>query len=289
MKRLDVMFTMDCEAIDVIAAEGGPPDWDFSRRAIEGFCEILLAKNLTPTLFIVPHTAEAQAQLFRDLEKQGVELALHYHPQDDGHSDYLGAYDYDAQKEMLSIAAGRWANAIGKMPKSFRGGNYSANDNTFPVLADLGFRQTSASMPGKNFTRVKSNWAGAQMQPYFTNRANRLIPGDMDLFEIPATADWDSVLWGGLTKLELRVEMVDARAHGFTIRKNVSRLLSEGMESPYLLALTHNVFDYTDKNEFRRKVLEGIIEEIEACAEQNSLIFTGHTLSGYRAIYEAKE
>ena len=197
------------------------------------------------------------------------------------YADYLGAYDYDDQHRMLSEACQVWGDALGKAPASFRGGNFSANDHTFSVLEDLDFFQGSLSVPGRNFTRVKSNWAGASMLPYHTNRANRLLEGNMDFLEIPTTADWESSMWGGLTKLELRIEMVDARAHGFTVRKSVDKQIEQRVTHPYLLALTHNSFDYSDPHEFRRQVLEGLIAEIDGYAEKKELIRKGYTLSEY--------
>ena len=286
MAFLDVMFTMDCEAVAELSKEGGPPDWDFAKKAIEGYCESLLNAGLPPTLFIVPYAAEKLAPFFLEIHQKGVELALHYHPQDHGREDYLGAYDYNEQNIMLAEAVDIWSNALGFKPKSFRGGNFSANDYTYPVLYDLGFRQGSLSAPGRSFTRVKSNWVSAPMLPYHTSRANRLIPGDMDFLEVPTTVDWESSMWGGLTKLELRIEMVDARAHGFTVRKNVDRQLKEGIKNPYLLALTHNIFDYSDLHEFRRMVLYDLISEIKNCADQRELTIRGFTLAGYHEVFK---
>lgn len=281
MAQLDVMFTMDCEAIAQMSKEGGPVDWDICKRAMEGYCDTLLQKGLKPTLFIVPHTAQHAASVLLELQKAGAELGLHLHPQDYGYDDYLGGFNYEEQYSMLQEACDRWSNSLGQMPKSFRGGNFSANDHTFGVLYELGFRQGSLSVPGRNFTRVKSNWAGGMQQPYHTSRANRLIKGKMDFLEIPVTTDWESVMWGGLTKLELRIEMVDSRAHGFTVRKNIDRQLTGGIEDPYILAMTHNIFDYTNKSEFRRQVLDGVIEEIDTYAEKKELRRVGWTLEEY--------
>lgn len=288
MKNLNVIFTMDCEAINGLASEGGPNDWDFCKRSIIGYCEVLLKKNFRATLFIVPFTANKLSRILLELEEEGVELALHYHPQDHAYKDYLGAYDGEQQLSMLSEASDMWAQAIGKKPESFRGGNVSANDYTFPALERLGFRQSSCCMPGRNFTRVKANWKGSPMYPYHTNKANRLIEGSLELLELPMTVDWESIMWGGLTPLELRIEMVDARAHGFTIRKNVDRQLKDDFSLPYISVLTHDIFDYSDKSEFRTHVLEGVIAEIERCAEANGMGLNGATLKEYHTLFDNK-
>lgn len=286
MKELYTIFTMDCEAINALAAEGGPSDWDFCKRSIVGYCEALLKRNFKATLFIVPYTAEKHSKILQELEREGIELALHYHPQDYGYNDYLGAYDGEQQYSMLSEAIDQWEQAIGKKPESFRSGNLSANDYTFPTLERLGFRQGSLSVPGRNFTRVKANWAGSPKVPYHTNKANRLIEGDLEFLEVPVTADWESIMWGGLTPLEMRIEMVDARAHGYTIRKNVERQLKNHDSFPYILILTHNIFDYSNKNEFRTQVMEGIIDELKNYTEKADLSLSGITLSEFHRMYD---
>lgn len=285
---LNVIFTMDCEAINQLATEGGPKDWDFCKRSITGYCETLFKRNFRATLFIVPFTAEKHSGMLLELEREGVELALHYHPQDHGYKDYLGAYDGEQQLSMIKEASDMWAHTIGKKPGSFRGGNVSANDYTFPVLDCLGFKQSSCCVPGRNFSRVKANWKGSPMYPYHTNKANRLIEGSLELLELPMTVDWESVMWGGLTPLELRIEMVDARAHGFTIRKNVERQIRDKFSLPYISVLTHNIFDYSDKSEFRTQVLVGIVDEIEKCASENGLLLNGPTLEEYHILYDSK-
>jgi hypothetical protein len=50
--------------------------------------------------------------------------------------------------------------------------------------------------------------------------------------------------------------------------------------------LTHDIFDYSDKGEFRSQVLEGIIDEIERCAESNGLAIDGLTLKEYHTLFD---
>ncbi len=286
--ELSALFTMDCEARKDLATEGGPETWDDARRSIGGFCEALAAYGFRPTLLVVPFAAKELAPFLREMARAGAELGLHYHPQDHGHRDYLGGFDADAQRSMLGEAADRWTDALGTAPASFRSGNFSANDATFPVLAGLGIRQGSCCVPGRNFTRVRSNWAGAPMDPYRASAANRLVEGSLDYVEIPVTADWESVMWGGLTKLELRIEMVDARAHGFTVRKNVDRQVAAKAPHPCLCSLTHDIFDYSDPAEFRRRVLDGLVAEIRSCADAKGLDVAGETLADYRKRLEGE-
>jgi len=265
-------FTMDCE--EVGAHQGGPRDWALGERAMRGFCETLLANGLSATLFVVPKAAEHYKICLQELHHAGIEVGLHYHPQDHGWPDFLGAYTQDEQREMLAEATTSWAEALGWTPRVFRPGNFSANDATFPVLASLGYLAGSVSCPLRNFGEVRAHWAGTLLDPHFAHAANRLLAGDgthgLNFLEVPLTVDWESIMWGGRTPLELRLEMVDARAHGFTIRKVIQRQLHEGKQ-PHLVPMTHNVFDYSDGSEFRRQVLDGVFAEMQQVADQHSL------------------
>ena len=264
-KELLITFTMDCEQVG--AHQGGPETWALGERAITGFCEALLARGLGATLFVVPEVAHRCHSTLVDLRAAGVEVGLHYHPQDHGQPDFLGAFTSEEQLQMLDEATRAWSDALGDAPQVFRPGNFSANDATFPSLSSLGYLAGSVSCPLRNFPEVRANWTGAPLDAHFAHRANRLLPGELDFLEAPLTVDWESVLWGGRTPLELRLEMVDARAHGFTIRKVVQRQLEQA-HAPHLVPMTHNVFDYSDPGEFRRQVLEGVLDEVERAAAQ---------------------
>lgn len=286
MKNLYAIFTMDCESIRGYGTEGGPPGWEFSKKAITGYCELLLKEGLSPTLFTVPYTAENQSKILLDLEKEGVEPALHYHPQDHGFNDFLGAYNRKRQIEMLKEAKKQWSDAIGKNPVSFRPGNFSANDHTFPVLEKLGLKQGSVSCPDRNFTMARSNWKGASLYPHYAHSANRLIEdGDMDFLEVPVTADNECVMWGGLTPLELRVEMVNTKDHGYTIRKAIDKQMKLGIKMPVLVVITHNIFDYSDPEEHSTKVLQSMVDEMKRYSEIKGLNLKGPTLNEYHRIF----
>ena len=257
-RTLRVCFTMDCE--QVAAHQGGPPTWEYGERSIRGFCEALLAQGMGATLFVVPVGAEKYRAALADLAGAG-------------------------QSHMLSEAKVQWTQALGREPLVVRPGNFSANDATFPVLAGLGFLASSASCPLRNFIDAKANWTGAPLDPHFTHAANRLLAGDLPLFEAPLTVDWESFMWGGRTPLELRIEMVDARAHGYTVRKAVKRQLDSGIPESVLVVLTHSVFDYSDPAEFRRQVLDGLIAEIRRTAELHEIAVRSTTLLELREIH----
>lgn len=280
--EISVLWTMDCEAPAELSHEGGPANWDLAERSIRGYCELVSGYGFRATLFVVPAAARRLASVFRDLAREGVEVGLHCHPQDQGSGDYLGGLRAEEQRDLLSAAAAGFADALGFSPKSFRAGNFSANDSTYPVLADLGFTATSTACPGRAFSRVRSVWCGAPEEPYHPSAANRLVAGDLPLVEVPLTVDRDSVMWGGLTPLELRVEMVDGRAHGFTMRKVVDRQVAGG-RCRYLMPMTHNLFDYSKESEFRRTVVVEMAGELKRWEEQLDRQVVGPTLSDFVA------
>jgi len=282
-----VCFTMDCESVG--GDHGGPASWNLSERAIRGYTEAVLAAGLGVTLFLMPQTAEKHAALLHELQRAGAGLAMHYHPQDLGYPEFLGAYTAAEQKHMLEEAQERWRQALGQAPQAFRAGNASANDMTFPTLVELGFRWGSCSIPRRNFPRVRAVWAGSPLDPYRAHPANRLIPGNLDFIEIPVTVDWESVMWGGLTPLELRVEMVDGRAHGFTIRKVYDRLNREQPLVKCLIAITHNIFDYTERSHFRRETLEEMIRHAKEEAPSRGLEAKAGTVQVIAEAYKRAE
>ena len=85
----------------------------------------------------------------------------------------------------------------------------------------------------------------------------------MDFVEIPITVDPDSRMWGGKHLQDLRVELVDAKNHRFTIQKAVDRQGQDDHQGiKYLNILTHNYFDYSNPSDFRRETLEKMIESV---------------------------
>lgn len=276
-----IIFTMDCERIRRYSPPGGPETWELSERSIKGFSEVLEDNGLTATFFIVPETAEKHRTLWLDLASRGFELALHYHPQSfrDGRwKDYLGGYPYLQQKVQLKEAVGDWVKALGVKPESFRPGNFSANDDTFRVLYELGFRQGSLTVPGRNIPEYKAVWVEANPYPHHVSPYNRLVEDGIDFFEVPVTVDMEKRVWQGKNPLELRVEFAELEDHIETIEKWVRHLVEADIQVKHLAAITHNTFDYSDKSSEIRKKLEGIARYVYRIPEEYGLNPTPSTV-----------
>jgi peptidoglycan/xylan/chitin deacetylase (PgdA/CDA1 family) len=276
---------MDVECPGAGTRDAGFRDWDLGENSVRGFVERLGREGWPTTLLVVPAAAARYRRVLRDLAGSGTELGLHIHPQDLGYEEHLGTYSGEEQIEILRAAMKQWEDAIAGRPCSFRPGNFSANDATFPALEALGFRQGSVSSPERKMTSLSAVWTGAPKDAHWAHRANRLLAGNSTFLEVPVTVDWETMIWGGQTALELRIETVDGRAHGYTVRKNIRRMLADQVTPMALVAITHNFFDYTSSTEFRSITLGEIIQGMKEAAEENGVELRGVTLEEFRKVY----
>ena len=286
-KPLYVIFTQDCEQLMHNSLHGGPEEWGVSERSVTGLADTLEEYGLSATFFIVAQTAAAQPALYRDLEKRGFEIGLHIHPQDTGlgYTDYLGGYTFDEQVSLFERVTDQWANAIGKRPTTFRGGNFSANDHTYPALAATGFTHGSVSSPGRQYFDAKAVWQGAVPYAHYAHKANRLFPGDLDFYEIPLTCDQVRRRAPHLP-MELRIEGGDPASHRQTIRQAWADMAEYDDEMPkIIMPFTHNTHFYADTNGEKRLALDAIVDEINTIAEEEGCEVVGGTIgSVYAAV-----
>src|SRR5438094_6064701 len=190
--RLHVLFTMDCPPQGARAEPPGPQNWDAGARAIDAFCTQLFDAGFAPTLFVTPEAADAHAPLCDDYAGRGADVGLLIQPpalRGAGYRHYLGAYVGEQQREIVIESVRRFEAALGRRPRSVRSAMYSASDETFAVLSEAGVRQTSLSSPGRRTPKFKAVWTGAETQPHFASRENRLVAGSLPLLEVPVTTD----------------------------------------------------------------------------------------------------
>jgi hypothetical protein len=80
---------------------------------------------------------------------------------------------------------------------------------------------------------------------------------------VPLTVDPDSRMWGGAHPQDLRIELVDAKNHWYTIKKEIDRKIGNDSPVKYVMALTHNIFDYSNEHDFRRETLIKVIGHLK--------------------------
>lgn len=280
----EVIVKADCEA-----TQHAVKDVALGERATRGFLEVVENAELLATLFVIPTDLEASGSIYQRAAKNGHEVALHVHPADQGYQEFLGVYGFEEQCKIIDEAAGRFAQVMGYRPASICIGYHSANDYTYPALVELGFRQGNNSSPGRILPECAAVWAGAPADIHYANAHNRLIPGTSDHVDIPCTNDPDSRMWGGKQPQDLRVELVDAKNHWYTIAKSVKRQLGEEVSVPYLLIGTHNTYDYSDPKNFRRQTLEKMIEHTHAIVEKNGANVKAATIESTAAEFRKRE
>ena len=287
-KPLYVIFTQDCEQLMDDSIHGGPDEWGISERSVTSFADALEENGLNATFFIVAQTAAAQPALYWDLEKRGFELGLHIHPQDTrlGYTDYLGGYTFEEQVDMFDTVADQWADAIGKRPTTFRGGNFSANDNTYPALVATGFTHGSVSSPGRQYDQAKAVWQGAVPYAHYAHKANRLFPGDLDFYEIPLTCDQVRRRAPHLP-MELRIEGADGASHRQTVRQAWADMAEYADEHPrIIMPFTHNTHFYEDTGGEKRQAFDAIVDEINIIADEEGYEVIGGTIGSVYAAVE---
>jgi len=253
-----VNCTIDCEA-----TQSYVNDPAMGVRSARGFRDVLERYGFKGTFFLIPGDARSDPGFYRELPARGHEVGLHLHPADEGFFEFTGVMGPEEQREVISAAKERWAEAMGFEPRSFCMGYATANDFTYAVLDELGFTHGQVGVPGRSIPETACFWEGSPLDIHYANRYNRMYPGDLDFIDIPYTIDPDSRIWGGRSRLGLYVEQVDAENHWYTIYKAVRRQKDDdSIRVKFIRSVTHNFHDFADPGNFRGQTLIGIIEAV---------------------------
>lgn len=280
--RIWFTFQIDCEATQRSIADPA-----LGERAIRGLGEILGETGLKGTFVAIPPDLRAHAPVYRDLEAQGHEIGLHIHPGEQGYEEFLGVYGFEDQAKIVQEGIDIFADCLGRAPIAFTPGYCSANDHTFPMLEALGFKHGMVSLPTRNLPQCACIWGNSPLDMHYPHRYNRCLSGDVDFVDVPPTVDVVSRMWGGAHPQDLRIELVDAKNHWYTVQKNVKRQVEAGDRIPvkYLRAFTHNIFDYGDPRNFRRETLYGVIAAARQICEQFESEFVPATTLELAEVY----
>ena len=282
MDSIRFNLQVDCES-----TQHSIDDPALGERAIRGLGEILAATGMKATFVVIPTDIQVHAPIYRELEDQGHEIGLHLHPAEQGYQEFFGVYGFEDQVRMLQEGIGVFEADLGRRPECFTPGYFSANDYTFPALEAVGLRHGLVSCPTRNLPSCACVWGNSPLDAHYPHRHNRCLKGDVDFVDVPVTIDPDSRMWGGAHPQDLRVELVDAKNHFYTIEKAIRRQLDAGEEVPvkYIKALTHNIFDYADERDFRRETLLGIADALRTICERFELQLMLATTADIAAAY----
>ena len=287
-----MLFTMDCEPAtrDVtpyaLAMSGsGPCDYQESERSIRAYVAAVAACGFPATLFVHPEVAAAHGQLLLGLQDDGACLGLHLHPYKLRGGSYkhdLGAYTASEQREILRQAIGAWEDALGQRPLTFRAGYFSANDATFGVLRELGFRGGSLSNPGRVLPAHCSVWAGAEPYPHQAHLGFRQIEGDSEFVEVPVSVAFGRPMREGEAHekgYEWPYIPASKYDHAAVIRDILGRVAADEPRFGTIVADTHNDQDYADPTHPASVNLALILDAIAACSAELGLRPVGCTVA----------
>jgi hypothetical protein len=287
--RLYILFTMNCEPVIGTPGKqkgpaGHPQTWEQSARSIEGFCDLLQSMGYPATLFLSAACAEEQAPLLEELAERKIELGLYVHPptlegsRKPRFSRHLGNYNAADQRALIESATDRFYDAIGSRPHSFRAGAFSASDATFQVLYELGFRQGSLSIPGRNLPRDAISWNGAEPRPHYVNPSDRLHSGSLPFLELPVTSDPERFYVRGLS-YELCIENSSVEDwHRPLIENTLERLEAEQAPFRTLCLFTHSGLAYYRNDDQHSITVERLLEYLDTLTSRYELVPT--TLAG---------
>ncbi|HEX5416123.1 MAG TPA: hypothetical protein VFZ25_10685 [Chloroflexota bacterium] len=267
---LHVIFTMDCQPASTQAAPDGPKNWEQSARSIDGFCTCLLRAGNIPTLFVTPRCAEEHGPSLEEFASAGVEVGLLVQPQSlgGGFGRHLGQYRRDQQRVIVETARERFQDALGRRPQSIRSVLFSASDETFSVVSELGFRQGSLSCPGRLVTKHAAVWDHAVGDPHYVDLTDRQKAGDHPFLEVPVTSDASPEQRRGGLAPDLTVENgTFVKWHQPLIESQLQRMERENVRFRALCLSTRNCFSYHDPTDLYRKILDdltGHLRSLEA-------------------------
>lgn len=297
MPALSIQPTMDCEppGPDISAharskSATGPADYAESERSIRGFVDRCLENGAPPTLYVHPQVAHEHRALFLELEDRGVGHGLHLHPykfNPDNRAD-LGAYTRERQRELIAEATAEWEDALGRHPRYFRPGVYSASDATLPVLEDLGYRGGSVSRPESVKPDAAAVWAGAPLDPHRGHDGFRLLPGDLDFVNAPITVDPTRPVEHNVESLYLSAIAEDpynAGAESYDraaiLEHTVDRIAAQAPAHPALVGNTHNNMDFSDPGHPATAVLDSVFSTIDRVCADRDLEPVGETIGTF--------
>lgn len=269
MKKIFVLVTMDVEMVlpsPKPDGASGPSSYAESERYIIGYDRYAREYGYPVSYMIHPEVTPNHSELFLQLEAEGACLGLHVHPWkfSDGHyKAHFGGLSQPEQLAILSEATAMWQANMGKRPRFFRPGSFSANDSTFEALDTLGFLGGSCSIPGRVYPDLNAVWAGATPDPHRANRVFRQVPGNLDFVNVPLSVDLSSheVRGGREFCWDLRPDWQNADYR--VIATNiVEQVVARDPQVPVVHMVTHNDNDYSNPDDRVCRNYQTVLREL---------------------------
>lgn len=283
MKKLHVVVTIDIEVptCDSHPSASGPPDHASGGAWAKAYGDIAQSFGMPVTYFVHPEVAVRQADLYKELERQGHCLGLHIHAWrfDSRYQCEFGGLNEDEARQMISEATGMWMHAFGERPRHFRPGTMSANDSIFRVLSSLGFTGAAVSLPGRVFPEKHAVWAGAPLDPHRGHTHFRMLEGNLDVVNMPMSVDTSVMVEKkGLRYFrDLRPDFTDV-CHRDLVKQCIDQIMARDPDVPCINLVTHNDFDFSDADSVITKNLVNTLAAIRDVCSERGIEWSGSTM-----------
>jgi len=282
--KIYVVITMDCERppSGAVPLASGPPDLATSEAWVRAYARRAANYDFPVTFFLHPEVATDQADLYRELEAEGACLGMHLHPWKfvgGRYKAHFGGLPDDQMRACLKETTAMWSDAIGRHPLYFRPGTFSANDNSFRILTEQGFRGGSISVPGRFYPKQNAIWTGAEPDPHRGHICFRQLAGSLDFANMPVSVDLSGIIEkdGKTFHWDLRPDFAVADYQGIA-RNILTQVLSRKPLVPVINMITHNDHDYTDDDERNTRHFETVLRAITDACEAEKLEPVGTTI-----------
>ena len=307
MDKIYIVVTMDVEppTPGTHPTATGPDNWEDSEKFIRGYADRAGEFGYPVTSFIHPEVTEVQADLFHELGEKGHCVdGLHLHPwkfRDGKYKAHFGGLSEADTRAALSECISMWQGGMGRRPLYFRPGTFSANDNMYKVLVDLGFRGGSCSIPGRIWPRMNAIWTGAEPDPHRPHAIFRQIVGDLEFANMPVAVDFSqrTVTSGSnwqkadesaasspdentvSSYRDMRPDWSDADADFYkrTADNIVEQLIARDPSVPTLSTITHNDNDFTNPDDRVCKNLCAALKAMTDACKSRGIEPVGATLA----------
>lgn len=273
-KEVLILFTMDVEPVSSGKNSTGPQSDSEGAVRVKEYMDVLADYGYTPTFFIHPELGETQAEMFLELQEKGACLGLHIHASKFTAKKYdteLGALSFAEQKEIIGMGMQMFEKYFGFKPEIFRPGCFSANDYTYAVLDELGFRGGSICIPGRIWLDKYCVWSGAYPHPHYANSNIRQAKGDLPFVEIPLSVDMSRLIKHPLGfdhYFDLRPgdvytnENIIPRDHAEVLANIVKQLADDDPILKTIVIDVHNDRNFKDLSTEPAKQLKTVLDNI---------------------------
>lgn len=278
-------YSIDCE-LPPDGMFGGPANWELAEDSARGFMDVMEQWGLFAgaSLFVYPDVARKQRALYRAFAERGIEIALHLHGLRYSRMKkpaWLGSLGRAEQCEAIRMAKEDLEDVTGRPCLGYRACYASANHHTYPLLEELGFQWASTSASGSYKPEIYARWAGGWPFPYHPSRQNKLVPGDLRLYEIPDTRGLHTFFMGNPDRpLDMRVETPPeiagpgGAAFRAVIAENLVEMERRDQPVRVIIGASHNSNPYSDTRTFQHQNLSNVCRLAREVAEQRGYLFT---------------